>query len=156
IACKDAVLERPRDLEMIVNAYFAKKDAARRAEATAARLERQLGELPPDQQEILMYGERLWPRPENALYGYKELRSAIWCFRDLERWVQGADIGSRALRIRYIAGHFQSFARHELDGDSQAKSENLAGAISRLSRLLERNPEAECRFPPSPKREDEW
>lgn len=161
LSCKDAVLQNPENLESIVADHVAKQDAMRRANLTAKRVEKELSELPADQQEILMYGERLWPRPDNEFYDYKELRSAIWCFRDLNRWLglsRDPSIASRAVGIRLLVGHWYSFAHHELEGEARAKIENMAGAISKLSRLLARNPEAEaeCRFPPSPKREDEW
>jgi hypothetical protein len=123
---------------------------------TAERLKKQLSEMPANQQEIIMYGERLWPRPEAALYDYLELRSAIWLFCDLDIHVKAPNIGSKAIVVRYIITHLDLFARHELEGTARAKVENLLGVVSRISRLMARNPDGECRYPPSPKREDEW
>jgi hypothetical protein len=100
-----------------------------------------------NEQEVIMYGQKLWPRPPDQFYDYKELRSGIWLFRDLDRWLaRNQSTSARGQMMRHIVGHFHAFASHELAGESRARIERLGGVVSTLSRLMERNPEGECKF----------
>jgi hypothetical protein len=159
IDSRDAFLQDPSQLEILVAAYVRRHESELLAKQAAARLARQVSAMPAHEEQIVMYGEQLWPRPDNELYGYKEVRSAIWAFLDLDLWIdktRDASPASRALMMRHIVGNFHSFARHELEGAARAKIENVMGVISKLSRLMERNPQGECKFPSPPHSEDEW
>lgn len=113
--------------------------------------------LLPGEQEVIMFGERLWPHPPgNRLHEYRELRTGIWLFQDLQRYLDRSQSdASRAIMIRYLINWVHVFAKHELEGDAHRKIANLCGVVHHLSRIWVENPEGECKFPFTPKREDE-
>jgi hypothetical protein len=158
IASREALAGGMENLESIVSDYRAKRRAAEHADIAAKQLEKGLTEMAADEQEIIMFGKRLWPSPpESPFYGYRELRSAIWFFCDLDKFIaSGQDIESRAITIRLLVGHLHNFSSHELEGVARDRIENLVSVVHTLSRLFAKSPEGECKFPPLPKREDEW
>ena len=50
--------------------------------------------LPSTECEVILFGERLWPRADNATYDFDQLRAAVWYFRDLNNWLSGSRDGA--------------------------------------------------------------
>ena len=170
-ANRDAILASPQDTQAIIEGYIRRQNELKQHEEARHRTERKIKELPANEQEVVMYGQRLWPRPDGELYNYRQLRSGIWWFRDLNRWLDGtpdSQPSARALKIRHLVNWPHQFARHELspvtckecDDRAREKLEKLIGVVHKLSRLMESNPmsdEREWKFPPEPKSEnEEW
>lgn len=148
-------IDNPEELPSIVHDYHKTLPSTNKVLSTC-EIEAPPNALNPGEQEIVMYGVQLWPRPEQEWYDYKQLRSGIWWFNDLLRWIcPGENIASRALLIRHTIGHLHLFARHEFTGENREKAEKLAGVVLKLSRLLEQNPQGQCRFPPPRNHENE-
>lgn len=108
------------------------------------------------QQEIVIYGERVWPqpRPDNT---YEQMCAAAWAFRDLANWVEpGASPTSKAISIRrttrWLGEWLQGMA--PATPEAQAVVRQVRGYLALLQRFafcLESEPEGECRYPFSPK-----
>ncbi len=110
-----------------------------------------------------MFGERLWPRIDGRFgtYDYDHLRAAIWYFRDTESWLQSSSIGktpkSRAIIIRLSTRWFEElFDRRPADGEVRADFKKAYQVVNLLARLLETNPDGECKIPPTPTTEGQW
>lgn len=132
IANRDAILASPQDAQAIIEGHLRRQDETRRQESERRRVETEIQRMPPDEMEVVMYGVRLWPRPAGELYDYRELRSGIWWFRDLNRWLQGtmdSEPASRALKMRHLVNWPHQFARHELKPEALAKIEKLVGVV---------------------------
>jgi hypothetical protein len=71
---------------------------AQEARKNAAAVRR----LPSSECEVIIFGERLWLRPDNATYDFDQLRAAVWYFRDLNTWLTGSHDGRKRTAARAI------------------------------------------------------
>jgi hypothetical protein len=161
IANREAILAAPKQIEEILAAHMRKEGIAARQANEERKHAEALQRLPSTECEVIIFGERLWPRPDNATYDFDQLRAAVWYFRDLNTWLSGsrdgASVGSRALILRLTTKWFGEYVQRAIESSrDQAKIRRVFTLIDQLTRLLERNPEGECRWPPTPTAEGQW
>lgn len=154
IALKDQILANPGQIETLL----VLEERRARAETAQSRVEAAVATLPPGECEIVMFGQRLWPRLNNRQgeYSFRQICAAIWFFSDFDRWSRlnpDNSVGSRAVRVRLAVKWFIEFSMLE---DQQNRIRPVLSLVQWLSRLLEDAPEAICQPPPYPNREGEW
>jgi hypothetical protein len=159
LANRETVIAAPETLEGIVVAHWQREQAAviKRKTDDAVR------DLPSEQQEIVMFGQRLWPRTEHQFgtYEYKQLCAAIWYFKGQNEWLAcskvGETPGSRAILMRLSIRWLSEYADVDCVADeTRGKVKKVYQLIQMLAGLLERNPNGECVAPSSPKIEGQW
>jgi hypothetical protein len=159
---REAVIAEPHRLPEILTEHRTRQAQASRDAAAKQRLADAVRTMPAEQQEIVMFGERLWPRVEHQFgtYDYDQICAAIWYFRDLDGWVQGGlsgkTPGSRAIIARLSTRWPQEYIDRALSPDTRGKIKKVYQLVHLLARLLEENPEGECVVPPTPKIEGQW
>ena len=150
LANQDAVLADPEQLEGIVNTYI-------RQMKTTQKLEAALKMMPAHEQEIIMFGERLWPRLDNEMcFDYDQVQAAIWYFRDQDRFQQAPldeNPASRAINIRNSTRWLKEYVRRT---DDPMKINRVLDLVSDMALLLNKNPHGECKAPATPKIERPW
>jgi hypothetical protein len=161
IANRDAILAAPNRIEEILEAHMRQQAMVVRQADDEQRSAAAVHRLPSAECEIVIFGERLWPRADNATYDFDQLRCAVWYFRDLNTWLSGsrdgANVGSRALILRLTTKWFGEYVpRAFANSQDQAKIRRVFTLIDSLTRLLEQNPHGECKWPPTPTAEGQW
>lgn len=155
IANKEAILAAPDKIAEIL----ARHEQQNRKAQVVQRQVAAVSALPNHQQEIVVFGERLWPAPPSAMYDYDQLRAAVWYFRDINTWLEssivGKTVGSRANTIRHTTKWPWEYASRNLSHD-RAKMQKVYSLIDELTRLMERRPDGECKWPPTPTSEGQW
>jgi hypothetical protein len=156
IANRDAILAAPDKIEEILAAHARQQSKA----ARETIIQRKTIELPSTQCEVVMFDEVLWPAPNNAMYDFDQIRAAVWFFRDINTWLEGSrdgtNVGSRAIIMRLTTKWFSEYAQRALSAQDQAKIRRVFILIDQLTRLLERNPDGKCKWPPTPTAEGQW
>lgn len=156
LACRDLIQQNPDQLGQIVDEYWRREDERIEAEKAAQKMRQKIEALPSNQQEVIMFGFRLWPKTDNQFYGYDDLRYGIWWFNDLNRWIDTtADPASRGQMMRHVIGRIHTFSKHCLPVECRAPLEHMFGIVRELSRLMVQNPKGECSYPHAPMSEDE-
>jgi hypothetical protein len=93
IANREAVLVEPEQLEAIVNAHQQRLIGADQAARKQQRVADALAAMPDNEQEIIMFGERIWPNLDSSSsYDYDQVRAAVWYFHDLNGWLEQSPI----------------------------------------------------------------
>jgi hypothetical protein len=159
IANRDAILKAPKRIEQILAAHATEARKAEVARRDAEALAKSKQQMLPSEHEVVMFGERMWPAI-NATYDYDQLRAAIWTFRDLNNWLSasrdGANAGSRAIIFRLTTKWYSEYADRALKMEDRAKIKKIFGLVDLLTRLLLKNPDGECKWPPTPVAEGKW
>lgn len=162
LANRTAILASPERMEFILIAHGRAQEDAARNRAAKRRVDDALRAMPVSQREVIMFGERVWPRVDHRLgsYEYDQLCAAIWYFSDLNSWLEsstsGASAKSRAIIIRLSTRWPEEYIDRACDGDARAKMKKVYSLVHTITRLLEDNPGAECVMPPTPKIEGQW
>jgi hypothetical protein len=158
VAGKSEFLANPAGIENIVHRHQRKQgEAAQERRAVEA-----VSKLPSDEQELTMYGVRVWPRdPNKASYTYDQIRAAIWTFDEHERQLSLAtsnSAASRAIIIRHSTNFMTQYVSREPRIDAEARSAIKAvySLIHTLANLLESNPAGVCKKPYHPTTEGQW
>jgi hypothetical protein len=157
-----AIIASPDQLESIVAAHWQRQQETVRETTAKQKVNDALQAMSANEREVIMFGERLWPRVEHRFgtYDYDQLCAAIWYFRDFDDWLQGSASGksprSRAIIIRLSTRWPTEYVDRAIDGESRAKIKKLYQQVHLIARLLEDNPEGECLMPPTPKIEGQW
>jgi hypothetical protein len=109
--------------------------------------------ISPGEQEVFMYGVRLWPQPRFD-YNYYQLTTAVWFFTDLNHSLESnpnyETPAARAQRMRLLLRWPKIYASKQLDGPSRGKQEAIFNLVQELSRFMEDSPEGLCNFPSPP------
>lgn len=156
LACREAIEQNQEQLGQIVDEYWQRESARKEAERAAQQIQQKIKALPSNQQEVIMFGFRLWPKTDKQFYGYDDLRYGIWWFNDLNRWIDTtADPASRGQMMRHVIGRIHTFSKHCLPVECRAPLEHMFGIVRELSRLMVQNPKGECSYPHAPMSEDE-
>ena len=157
IACRDQLLAAPNNIAAILSAYQAAQTAKQTAVVKAERHAVAVKALPLAEQELVMFGHPVWPRPNGnqGEYTYDQARAAIWTFRDYEAWnvMAREDVESLAKRIRNSQRYIGEFVRRTGREQPVARVYSL---IMWFSHLMEKNPTAECKWPMYPHIEGQW
>ena len=160
IANRGAVLANPDDLENIINAHQQRLAAAEQEAKKQRRIADALAAMPPNEREIIIFGERVWPNTDPSAYDYDQVRAAVWYFRDLNGWLEQSPIAkspqSRAIYIRNSMSWFLQYIGRSDPAHSPHKIKRVFHLVHRFAGLLETSPDAECVLPPSPHIEGEW
>lgn len=157
IACRDQLLASPDNMATILSAYQAAQAAQQVAAVKTERHATAVRALPLAEQELVMFGQPVWPRPNGnqGEYTYDQARAAIWTFRDYEAWnvMAKEDVESFAKRIRNSQRYLGEFVRRT---DREQPIARVYSLIMWFSRLMEKNPTAECKWPMYPHIEGQW
>jgi hypothetical protein len=107
------LLANPADVEGIINRHRTQHIAA----VQERRVVEAVASLPANEQEIVMYGKRLWPRlpTDTMTYSYDQIRVAIWTFDEYERQLRFVhkDAASRAQLIRLSTNRMTEYFDRE-------------------------------------------
>jgi hypothetical protein len=157
IACRDKLLAEPDRMREIMAEYEQERITQQREVVVEQRRSTAVAAMPPTEQELMMFGQTVWPRLDirQGDYDYDQVRAAIWTFRDYESWNQMAkeDTGSHALRIRNSLRYLGEYLQRTDRNNPTAKIFSL---IIWFSRLMEKNPKGECKWPMYPHVEGQW
>ena len=163
LANKEAVIANPSDLEAIIKAHGQKHAAASAALRREAEVKRKVVEIKSaGQEECIMFGVQLWPRPGNdyGTYDYDQVRAAAWYFRDFNDWMSqsriGQSPGSRAIYARLSVKWFGEYLVRAYPATEREKMQKVLSLVRTMAGLLEKAPDAECVYPVSPKVEGQW
>jgi hypothetical protein len=151
LANKETVKADPDKLPALVRSRENPEAALRIATAVAS--------MPSHEQEVTMFGERLWPN--GGSYSYDQLRAACWYFVDQDSAFklapQYADPMSRAIAVRFSTRWFRQYAEREInDPASRSKIRQVYDLVDRITLAMERNPAGECIVPSRPTAEGKW
>ena len=118
--------------------------------------------MPANEQEIIVFGERVWPNPDPdpSSYDYDQVRAAVWYFHDLNGWLEQSPIAknprARAIYIRNTISWFGQYIGRCDPAHSPHKIKRVFQLVDRFAGLLETSPDAECVLPPPPFIEGKW
>jgi hypothetical protein len=157
IACRDNLLAAPERMREILNEYERGRSTQQQQAVIAEKRSVAVKSLPVTEQELMMFGQTVWPRLgiNQGEYTYDQVRAAIWTFRDYESWNQMAteDTGSHALRIRNSLRYLGEYLQRTDRNNPMAKIFSL---ILWFSHLMEKSPNGECKWPMYPHVEGQW
>lgn len=158
LANRDAILAAPDQLEVIIKAHLRKANAISQQAVVQQRVEKKIVAMPAHEKEIIMFGERLWPRIDDQSYDYDQVRAAIWYFCDQNRWLEltGQNVASRAICIRFSTKYFYEYIGRTDPPDNPHKIKRVFHLVQHLAGLMEKNPDGECKLPPTPNTEGKW
>jgi hypothetical protein len=161
IACRDQLLAAPERAREILAEHEAQLKAKVRTEADQKRREQAITQMQPREQELVMFGQTVWPRVDErqAPYDYDQVRAAIWAFRDLYSWnrqvTQDNSPGSIGIRIRLSTKWYGEYLLRT-DRTRENPLRRIFSLVHWFSKLMEQNPQAECKWPGYPTAEAEW
>lgn len=157
IACRDKLFANPEHTQQIVAAYLQEQRGQQQQAVVAEKRAVAVQRLPVAEQELVMFGQTVWPRIDNGQgeYDYDQVRAAIWTFRDYEAWNQIAkeEVGSFALRIRNSLRYLREYMYRT---DRNNPMNKIFALVIWFSHLMEKNPTAECKWPHYPHIEGQW
>lgn len=162
VARREFVLSDQAKLEEIVNCYLKEMRTAERYAAHEKRAAIALSVLPSNEQEVFVYGVRLWPSTDAAFgsYDYDQLCAAVWYFHDIDGWLQGRRVSndprSRAVIARLSTKWLEAYIARAYRDEPKPKIQKVYQLVHLIARLLEDNPDGEWVIPPSPKVEGQW
>jgi hypothetical protein len=159
VARRERILAEPHRIGEIVTEYCNEMHAKAKTEAQEKQRQEAVATLAPGQSELMMFGKTVWPRLDDrqGAYDYDQIRAAIWTFRDLDNWNRQIEkdngAGSRAIRIRLSTKWYGEYViRNGRDSPMRA----IFGLVHWMSRLMETNPDGQCKWPAYPTSEAEW
>ena len=157
IACRDKLVAEPDRIREILSDHEKAQRGQQQAAVVAKKRAVAVAALPGAEQELMMFGQPVWPRIDisQGEYDYDQVRAAIWTFRDYESWNQMAkeNIGSHALRIRNSLRYLGEYLQRTDRDNPMAK---ILSLMIWFSYLMEKNPAAPCKWPHYPHNEGQW
>jgi hypothetical protein len=161
VAHREELLAAPETLEAVVSRYWKQKEDAKRKASEEKKATDALSAMPADQQEIVVYGVRVWPLTDFRLgsYDYYQICTAVWYFRDLDNLLQTRNDnspGSRAILIRFSTKWLELYLKRTHEPAERVRLQRVYQVINMLAGLLEKNPDAECMIPSVPMVEGQW
>jgi hypothetical protein len=157
IACRDKLFAEPDRFREIISEHEKDQRGQQQAITVAKKRAVAVAAMPPLEQELVMFGQTVWPRLDinQGEYTYDQVRAAIWTFRDFEAWNQMAkeDTESHARRIR---NSLRYLGEYLLRTDRENPMARIYNLMSWFSHLMEKNPKAECKWPMYPHIEGQW
>ena len=143
---KDKVMANPDLLETLVY-----QERQRRINQEIA--DKALANLGPHEQQIIMFGKRYWPRPDDksGSYDYDQIVTAVCWFRHLNDSMFRSDPHSRAIMIRHSTKWISDFVQRRVKvSDIRWELKLVIGLVNSLATAMEFAPDADCRFPAYP------
>jgi hypothetical protein len=157
IACRDKLLAAPERIGEILAEHENAQRADQRAAAHSVRRATAVKALPSIEQELVMFGQTVWPRLDNSQgeYDYDQVRAAVWTFRDYEAWnvLAQENTKSHAMRIRNSLRYFGEYVDRT---DRNNPVRKIISLMLWFSYLMEKHPGAECKWPMYPHIEGQW
>lgn len=157
IACRDRLLADPDRIRDIVNEHVSAQRTKQREIVLTEKRAVAVKSLPMAEQELVMFGQPVWPRLDNSQgeYNYDQVRAAIWTFRDYEDWnvLAKEDKQSFAMRIRNSQRYLCEYIQRTDRNNHMSKIYSL---IAWFSFLMQKNPDGECKWPMYPHIEGQW
>lgn len=156
IAHKEALFAAPQNLEQIIADAQRKQVKDQQTAVLEGRTSRALAAMPADEQEVIMFGQRMWPLvPGETIgtYDFRTLQVAIWKFTDLNRWLMLGDKSAhgRAIMIRNSTKWDRHFIGELTKGtDIAIKIDRIYSLVHALCSLMEQHPDGECKEPMTP------
>jgi hypothetical protein len=152
IANKQAILAEPHKVMEIVDKYLQQQDEERQQEKKAKEVQVAVAQMLPGQQQIVTYGETMWPASVNgSSYDYDQIRAACWHFRSIQNLLvnspQNSSVQSEALLIRDSLKWISEYATHL---GKQEKMSRIFKLVRAISFSLEKNAKGECKWPHHP------
>jgi hypothetical protein len=146
---RDLIIEHPEQLERVVANYLRRIRSRRATEIAIAK-------MPRGEQEIVMFGDRLWPAGPQDNHDYFQARAAVWYFNEQNRRNDRESIANRAIFIRYSIKWLWEF--NQIRGRDPLRGEwnTVFSLIHRIVAAMEKNPAAKCNYPGEPKVELNW
>jgi hypothetical protein len=153
IADRRALLKSPERLEPLMRQcgrhYIATQKQVHREQAA----QQALVSMPSGQTEVIMFGERLWPRMHDRYgnYDFEQLTTAVWTFREFETALcvgHRDQPQSRGILIRHNTKFLNEYCSRM--GEAGNSMRMVLRLVHLLTTLMERNPNAECRPMPAP------
>jgi len=130
--------------------YVATQGQVQREEA----VQRALISMPSGQTEVIMFGERLWPRTHDRYgsYDFAQLTAAVWTFREFDTALcvgHRDETRTRAILIRHATKFLDRHA-NLIGGEAGDGLRMVLRLIHLCTVLMEKSPDAECRPMPAP------
>jgi hypothetical protein len=153
IADRKTLLRHPERLGLLMlqsgRHYATNRKQVRREH----EVQQALASMPTGQAEVIMFGERLWPRTHDryGTYDFEQLTTAVWTFREFET---ALCVGhrdrpqSRGILIRHSTKFLNEFCSRM--GEAANGMRMVFRLVHLLTALMGRNPDAECRPMPAP------
>jgi hypothetical protein len=153
IADRKALLKNPNRLVRIMHQCGRHHIATRRQERHKEAAQQALSSMPSGQPEVIMFGERLWPRTHDRYgsYDFEQLTAAVWTFREFETALcvgHRDQPQSRGILIRHSTKFLNEYCNRM--GEAANGMRMVLRLVHLLTTLMVRNPDAECRPMPAP------
>jgi len=153
IACREEILAEPHRVEDICAQYLQTQKVQARERAERKKIEEAIKRLPQDQQEIVAYGETMWPcSPYQSPYDYDQIRAAAWTFKCVEGMLrignQQSSAESIGIMIRHLVKFLLEYAMHR--EPSLKKMVIVIQLVKNISIAYQKDPSASCKWPNFP------
>ncbi len=153
IADRRALLKDPSRLARIVNHCQREHLATQRQARHEESVRHALAAMPIGQVEVIMYGERLWPRTHDRYgsYSFEQLTAAVWTFREFDTalCVGHREARSRAILIRHATKFLNEYC-YRIGGEAADGMRMVLRLVHLITTLMERAPDGDCRPMPAP------
>ena len=153
VACREQILSEPQRAEEICNEYRRKRQEEKRSQAEQAKHTIALSKLPTNQQQIVAYGEILWPYDPNGVndYDWDQVRAACWYFKNLQSALSIStdnSQGSVALTIRTSIKFLLEYCSFRWKGLERVR--DVIKLVKHITFLWDAHPEGRCNWPHFP------
>jgi hypothetical protein len=153
IADRKALLKNPNRLVPIMHQCGRHHIVTRRQERHKEAAQQALASMPSGQSEVIMFGERLWPRTHDrhGSYDFEQLTAAVWTFREFETALcvgHRDQPQSRGILIRHSTKFLNEYCSRM--GEAANGLRMVLRLVHLLTTLMVRNPDAVCRPMPAP------
>ena len=153
IADRKVLLKNPDRLGTLMHRCGRQHVATRRKERHEEAAQQALAWMPSTEREVIMFGERLWPRTHDRYgsYDFEQLTTAVWTFREFETALcvgHRDQPQTRGILIRHSTKFLSEYCSRM--GGAANGMRMVLRLVHLLTTLMERNPVAECRPMPAP------
>jgi hypothetical protein len=153
IACREQILAEPQRAEEICNEYRRKQQQKKHSQTEQVKRTVALSKLSANQQEIIAYGQTLWPYEPNGVndYDWDQVRAACWYFLNLQSCLSIStdnSPGSVALTIRTSIKYLLEYCSFREKGLGKAR--DVIRLVKHITFLWDANPEGRCSWPHFP------
>ena len=158
LANREALIADPNRLQEFVE----KARREQHGQVVEQRAVAKVAALPSREQEIIMYGLRLWPVVDGSTHTYDQARAACWSFNDINRLCElskahGDDARARGQQIRFSTRWYSQFVdRAVTDLESRHAINGVYALVHAISFAMEKNPDGEIKSPMRPYSEGKW
>lgn len=153
IANQSAIIAEPHKVEEIIASHAERL----RLEADGARKDKQLADakaaMKDMETEVVIFGERFWPRLGNIEYGYDQLAAAAFFFDDADRMARlsgDRSPKSRSMKIRHALKWLLQYLNRLPHSTERDAIKRVYQLVELICRSMERDPDGACMLPLRP------